>query len=396
MILNRRQALTRVAAASLVAGMPLRMAHAATPGNRNFVFVILRGAADGLSIAAPLGDPALRTQRALLADASGGEGATRLDGLFTLHPALAGVGRRFAAREALLVHALASTYRDRSHFDAQNVLETGGLVAYAEHSGWMNRLVGLLSGPEARALAVGSVVPPVLRGPSPVTSFAPSALPDAQADLLARVAMLYAGDAQLHQLLDTALATQAMAGDAAAGGPAGQRNRNGAAIGTLAARLMRPAEGADAGAHLVSIELEGWDTHNNQAGRLANQLGQLDALVEALATGLGPAWADTMLLVATEFGRTVAINGTGGTDHGTGSAALLLGGGVAGGRVIADWPGVRSADLYEGRDLRPTMALESLVSGAIAGHYALDPALVARTLYPAHVGLRPVEGLSRA
>lgn len=392
--MSRRRALASLGAAGLIAGGPVRMAHAATAGSRNFVFVILRGAADGLSIAAPVAEPALRVQRALLADAAAG--GTRLDGTFTLHPSLTAVGRRFAAGQANVLHAVASSYRDRSHFDAQNILETGGIAAYAEHVGWMNRLVGLLSGPEARALAVGAVIPPVLRGPQPVTSYAPSILPDAQSDLIDRVGRLYAGDAQLHQLFAMALSTQAMAADAGADAPAGGpgRGRNGAAIGMLAASLMRPADGGTGGAHLVSIELEGWDTHNNQQGRLAIQLGQLDALVEALATGLGPAWADTMVLVATEFGRTVAVNGTGGTDHGTGSAALLLGGGLTGGgRVLADWPGIRSQDLYEGRDLRPTMALEAVISGAVAGHYGLDPALTARTLYPAHAGLQPMRDL---
>lgn len=405
--ISRRAALTALAISGAAATFPARIAHAAvqdgTAGTRNFVFVNLRGAADGLAMLMPTGDPALRTHRAALVDgalngtdtlAGTAGAATRLDGMFTLHPALAATGRRYASGQMLAVHALASGYRDRSHFDAQNILETGGIAAYAESSGWMNRLAGVLTGEAARALAIGAVLPPVLRGPAPASSYAPSALPTANTDLIARAASLYEGDAELHGLLATALATREMAGDGAEGGPSSARN--GATLGTLAANLMRPAAGGSGqSAHLIAIDIGGWDTHNNQTGRIANQLRQLDAMIEALASGLGPAWADTMVLVATEFGRTVAANGTGGTDHGTGGAAMLIGGAVAGGRVIADWPGLAQAQLHEGRDLRPTMATEALIAGAVAAHYRRDPAEMARLLYPAHGGLRGVGGLVR-
>lgn len=397
---TRRTALAAVLAASVAAAFPARIAHAAmqdsAAGTRNFVFINLRGAADGLSLLMPVGDPALRTHRAAMLDAVATQGtAHAIDPMFALHPALTATARLFAAREALAVHAVASAYRERSHFDAQNILETGGARAYAENSGWMNRLAAALTGEEARALAIGATVPPVLRGPAAVTSYAPSALPTASSDLLARAARLYEGDAELHGLLETALATRDMAGDTGEGGP--NSARNGATLGTLAANLMRPDPARGTGsAHLVAIDIGGWDTHNGQVGRLNNLLRQLDAAIEALATDLGPAWADTMVLVATEFGRTVAVNGTGGTDHGTAGVALLLGGRVAGGRVVADWPGLSASLLHEGRDLRPTTGLEALVAGALASHYDRDPAQLARQLYPAHCNLRPVGGLTRA
>jgi uncharacterized protein (DUF1501 family) len=130
------------------------------------------------------------------------------------------------------------------------------------------------------------------------------------------------------------------------------------------------------------IETGGWDTHSGQRGRLTAQLRGLDQMVAALKTGLGADWDNTLVIVATEFGRAVAPNGTGGTDHGTASAAMLLGGAVAGGKVISDWPGLNQSALYEGRDLKPTTDLDALIASALAQHYGLDPARIASALFP--------------
>lgn len=374
-----RRSLIRTSLAATGSLLVPRMAFAAVPTDRRFVFIIQRGAADGLHMLPPLGDPGYAALRGQWTDQLAG--ATKIDGLFSLHPAMARTAQLFASKQAIGVHAVASAYRDRSHFDGQNILETGGLQAYAERSGWMNRLVAALPASDSKALAVAADVPMALRGPQPVSSYAPSRLPNADDDLLARVSQLYAGDAQLHQLWESALATRAMAGatDANVG-------QGGAEMGRIAASLMTPANGA----RLVMIETGGWDTHSGQVGRLAAQLRNLDALIGALADGLGPAWAQTMVLIATEFGRTAAINGTNGTDHGTASAALLLGGALKGGRMVGDWPGLSQAALYEGRDLKPTTAMESLVTGALAGHFGLDAEKLARILYPAQAGVKPL------
>lgn len=380
---DRRTFLGSAAAGAtlLAAGPRLAFAQAAT--DRRFVFVIQRGAADGLSTLAPVGDPDFARARGAFADeASGG---ARVGDLLALHPELREIARLHAAREALFAHAVASAYRERSHFDGQNVLETGGRAAYALRDGWMNRLLGLLPRAEARAIAVSATVPMVLRGTLEVASYAPSALPDASDDLLARVGALYEGDAALHSAWMQAMQTRAMTGDLSGG-----RGENAAATGALAARLLS----GDEGARLAVVETGGWDTHANQRGRFAFQMRGLDALVAALKSGLGEAWPHTLVLVATEFGRTVAPNGTGGTDHGTASAAMLLGGAVAGGRVIADWPGLAASALHEGRDLRPTLDLEALIAGSVAEHFRLDPFETARTLFPA-ARLRPLDGLIR-
>jgi uncharacterized protein (DUF1501 family) len=354
-------------------------------GEQRFIFIIQRGAADGLHSVVPIGDPGLRAARASLVDEMGE--AVKLDAMFALHPALKQTAELYKGGQALFVHAVASANRDRSHFDAQNILETGGSRAYAEKYGWMNRLVGLLPTDNAKAMALAQTLPAALRGPRSVTNYAPSRLPDATQDLMARVTDLYAHDAQLRGLWQAALDTRALAGNLGEG-----EGRNGTATGALAAKLMLPANGA----RLMMIETGGWDTHSAQKGRLNAGLNGLDQMIGAIKVGLGTAWANTVILVATEFGRTVAVNGTGGTDHGTASAAMLIGGAVKGGRVIADWPGLRSSDQFEGRDLKPTLALEAVIAGALAGHFALDPTQIIRTLYPSLPVFKGVEGLMRA
>ena len=346
------------------------MAFAAANTHRRFVFIIQRGAADGLAIVAPTGDPAFAGIRGEFAqDLADG---AKLGSFFTLNPVLAETAKLYAARQALFVHAVASPYRDRSHFDGQNVLETGGSAAYRLKDGWLNRLLTLLPASESKALALSSTVPMALRGPQEVSSYAPSALPTASDDLLARVGRLYENDPQLHPLWTAAMETRMTAGDLA-----GDRGQNGAQTGALAAKLL-----AGDGARIVMIETGGWDTHSGQRGRLTAQLRGLDQLLAALKTGLGAEWANTLVVVATEFGRTVAPNGTGGTDHGTASAAMLLGGAVAGGKVVADWPGLSQGELYEGRDLRPTTDLDALIGAALAQHYRLEPARAMATLFP--------------
>lgn len=143
------------------------------------------------------------------------------------------------------------------------------------------------------------------------------------------------------------------------------------------------------------IETIGWDTHSGQRGRLAAQLRNLDGIVGSLKSGLGADWTRTLVIVATEFGRTARPNGTGGTDHGQASAAMLLGGAVAGGKVLADWPGLSTGSLYEGRDLKPTTDLDALIAGALAQHYALEPSRVMSALFPEGRGTAFTQSLIR-
>ena len=358
-----------------------RMAFAKAPISKNILLVMLRGAADGLSMLAPVGDPNLEKIRpGILGDY---DGAQKANSFFAIHPAFRSVGEIYSANEALFVHAAATSYRDRSHFDGQNLLETGAATANTKRDGWLNRLIGLMPGDTPRALAIAPTVPLALRGDQPVSSYAPSALPSASANFIDRVSKLYAADEQLNGLWARALETQAMAGDDTL------RNlRDAERTGELAASLMREEDGARIG----MLELDGWDTHANQRGAFARQASALDTFLGSYRSAMGQAWSQTLVLVVTEFGRTARFNGTNGTDHGTGSAALMLGGPVSGGRVIADWPGIREQDLYQQRDLRPTIPLEGVLSGAIAEHFTLDPALTFQTLFPGRTSA-PIGGL---
>lgn len=357
--------------ATLLAAPQVLFAQAAT--ERRFIFIIQRGAADGLNTVIPYAEPAYASLRGALAiDASS---ALKLDGTFALHPALPKLRELYAAGEASFLQAVASPYRDRSHFDGQNVLETGGKAPYQLKDGWMYRLLGLLPRAGKEAIAFSPAVPLALQGAVAVATYAPSTLPEANDDLLMRVQQLYASDRQLHLLWASALEARGMAGESKGGGV---RRQDAAALGRIAASFLARADGP----RIAMIETSGWDTHSGQAARLATQLRGLDGLIGALHEGMGAAWTQTVVLVATEFGRTAAANGTGGTDHGTAAAAMVIGGAVQGGRIIADWPGLASGDLFEGRDLKPTLQLDTLIASTCAETFKLDPERAVRALFP--------------
>ena len=356
------------------------MALASVETDRRFVFIIQRGAADGLDVVRPYGDPAYQGLRGALA----GEAAqsTKLDGTFALHPALNELGKMYSGGEALFIHAVASPYRDRSHFDGQNVLETGGAQPYQVKDGWLNRLVSMMPHEKDEAIAFAPTVPMALRGPMPVTSYAPSSLPDATDDLMARVGMLYDKDPQLHTLWTDALQAKGLAeGTNAKQDPAG--------LGSLAAKFLSREDGP----RIAMIETGGWDTHAAQAPRLAAQLKALDTMIAAMRNAMGAAWKKTTVLVATEFGRTAAVNGTGGTDHGTASMAMLIGGSVKGGRVLTDWPGLATSKLYEKRDLKPTTDLRAVLKGLLADHLGADARSLETAVFPDSADVRPLQGL---
>lgn len=380
---SRRKFLGIAAAGAGAMLVSPQIAFASVATDRRFVFVIQRGAADGLNIVVPYAEPAYATLRGALAiDASS---ATRLDGTFALHPSLARTAAMYADHQALFVHAVASPYRDRSHFDGQNVLETGGASPYQMKDGWLNRLVASMPATRENAIAFAPTVPMALRGKAAVTSYAPSGLPQAPDDLLMRVSQLYGQDAQLRPLWESAMTARGLAGDAGA-------RQDPASLGKLAAGFLS----RDDGPRIAMIETGGWDTHTAQNARLANQLKALDTMLAALRDGMGSSWSKTTVVVATEFGRTAAANGTGGTDHGTGSVAMVLGGSVVGGRVLADWPGLKPGDLYEARDLKPTLSLDALIAGAASESLGLDPQRTAAALFGQSAGTQPMTGLVRA
>ena len=211
-----------------------------------------------------------------------------------------------------------------------------------------------------------------LRGSNQVSSYAPSKLAGPSDDLLQRVSALYEADPQLHGLWNEAVATRMTAGDVEAGG------QNGAAIGASRPSCCR----GESGDRVAMIETNGWDTHSGQRGRLKRSFATSTRRSSALKTGLGADWANTLVIVATEFGRTAAAqrHRRHRSRPGVGRDAARRRGRRRQG--IADWPGLSNGALYEGRDLKPTTDLDALIAGALAQHYGLEPGASWRTLFP--------------
>jgi uncharacterized protein (DUF1501 family) len=367
------------------------VALAAAPTDQRFVFVILRGAMDGLTAVPPLFDASYASARKALAMTNAE--CLPLDGQFGLHPALAHLHQLYSDKQALIIHAVASPYRERSHFDAQDVLENGTSQAHAAQNGWLGRALAQMHA--MQAIAMSQNIPLALRGADSVSSWSPSTLPETENDLLQRLGDLYQSDTILAPALHEALAADAIADDAMEGsmtkGKTG-RGKNFPALAKAAGSFLA----APNGPRLAMLEIGGWDTHAGQGtvkGRLANNLQQLDNGLAALQAALGAAWSKTTVLCATEFGRTVAANGTGGTDHGTGGAAFLLGGAVAGGRVMTDWPGLASNQLYQNRDLRPTTDIRAVIKAIFAQQFGIDSSTLANTIFPDSRTVRALDNI---
>lgn len=390
------------AGASLFGGAFIPRAGIAQGRDPRFLTVILRGALDGLSAVPPIGDPAYASQRGRLA-----LGAAKLlptdSGFFGFNPRLARLHALFARGEALVIHASATPYRERSHFDGQDVLESG-YERPGARDGWMNRAIQALPPAERlpppaapRGLAIAPTAPLIMRGAAPVFSWAPQFTLSADEDTVRRILAVY--DAR-----DPALAAALRAGaqlDSEAdarpmrgrGGPEAA-GRFAELAGFAASRLARPD-----GPRLAVLGVDGWDTHAMQGpvqGRLGELLARLDEGIGALAEGLRPVWPDTAVLLVTEFGRTVRVNGTDGTDHGQGTTAFLLGGAVRGGRVLADWPGLGDAALWQGRDLRATTDLRAAIKGVLAAQFGIPERVLAERVFPGSARVAPLEGLIRA
>lgn len=378
-----------------------------------FLTIVLRGALDGLAAVAPVGDPdwvKLRGDRALVLD--GKTPALPLDSFFALNAAMPNLHRLFKAEQATIIHAAATPYRERSHFDGQDVLESGLPSPGKSDSGWLNRALGGLEAEarvnikDRRAFAVGPVTPLVVRGSAPVLSWTPQRILPASDDTMMRLLDLYRHtDPALARSIEGRMGLASMAREGgldtmsptegnrpvAGGFPAQVRAYFAEAAGTAAKFLARPD-----GPRIGALAFNGWDTHVDEGaaeGRLATLLGALDGALAAIETAMGPAWRDTVVTVVTEFGRTARINGTNGTDHGTGTIAILAGGALKGGRVIADWPGLKPGDLHEGRDLKPTIDLRAAMKGLLQDHLRMDPKVLASSVFPDSAQIDPLRGL---
>ncbi|GFE79035.1 hypothetical protein GCM10011487_10350 [Steroidobacter agaridevorans] len=395
--MNRRTFVISSAFGGLATLLP-RIPFASTKTDARFVLVILRGALDGLAAVPAYGDGNYASKRGALAITAPTQ---KLDGMFALHPSMTHLYRRYREKELIVFHAVASPYRERSHFDGQDLLESGTVELKGARDGWLNRALAGMPASKGRttdqiAVALAQNIPLVLRGDAAVNSWAPSRLPDTDADTLQRIADLYSTDEYFATRLQSALAADGIAGDGMAAMGGGKRDPlNGFnAVTSAAGKFLAAADGP----RVAVIEVGGWDTHANQGaeqGQLANRLRSLDQGLETLRTSLGAAWTETAMLVVTEFGRTVAVNGTRGTDHGTATCAFLSGGAISGGRVIADWPGLRNGDLYQQRDLKPTLDLRSVFKGVLGAHLGVSDSMLETKVFPNSVGADALDSLIR-
>ena len=412
--LSRRQML-RGSAASLALWSFLPKAAIAGTRDPRLLTIVLRGGLDGLSLAAPVGDPdyvRLRQHIAMLA--TGDKSGLPLDGFFALNPNMPFLHGLYTQKQAVIAHAIHTPYRERSHFDGQDLLESGSASTRLD-DGWMNRaLTGLSDAGKVspKGLAMDAVVPLVMRGKAPVLSWIPKVYNTPLRDsTVARLMDLYgqtdpilakafAQGMDINRVAEAAALSAAakqpapVAGQPAA--PAAPRPfRDFTDAAEAAARFLSASDGPRIGA----LSYNGWDTHANEGviqGQLGNRLAGLDLALKTLHEGMGDAWKDTVVVVVTEFGRTARVNGTDGTDHGMATTAMVLGGGVKGGRMIADWPGLGDANLYEKRDLKPTLDLRGLLKGVLRDHLGIPDGALASTVFPDSTGVKAFADLISA
>lgn len=384
MRLDRRGFLALGASVAACSALPGFAIAASANSDTRLLVVLLRGGMDGLHALPPVGDPAYAGLRGVFATGRGQREPHRLDSDFSLHGRLDFMSQLHARKQLLPVVAIAPPYRERSHFQAQDCVENG-TAGTGTSTGWMNRCIGAVPG--SRGIAIAAVMPLVMRGGADASSWSPPLKQDVDPILWQRLQLLYAADPVL-----AAKFRQLDGGEAIEGGSAGPgRTMRLQQSMEAAARFMSAAHGP----RLGFVEDAGWDTHGNQIGILDRKFAELDASLKAFHDGARTIWGNTVVAIVTEFGRTAAINGTSGTDHGTGGVAFLAGGGVHGGRIAGDWPGIGKAQLNEGRDLRATTDMRSLFKGILRDHMGIEDAALARHVFPDSQAIAPMTGLLR-
>ena len=388
MALTRRTLLHGLGATTTLFGLAPHWAQAEALGNKRVLLLILRGGLDGLAAVPAHGDRDYVRARGEMAIRD----AIDLDGQFGLHPSLAPLKPWFREGSLGILHAAALNYRERSHFDAQNVLESGGSRPFAVQTGWLNRAVAAMGGDPSPPMAMTRTIPLVLRGKAPVTSADPMRDWVPAESLVAQIAEMYATDPELGEALGRALETQTML-ETHRGESRGRKDRDAL---RQSAKIIGNLLGTEDGPRIAVAEAGGWDTHAQQAGSLDRGLSGLADAMVGLREGMGSAWKDTAIVVVTEFGRTVHANGTGGTDHGPAGAAFVAGGAVRGGKVLGDWPGLSAKNLHQGRDLKPTTDLRALFKGLLVGHLGLDRAVVEDTVFRGTTDIEPLTRLFTA
>ena len=346
--------------AVFLAGSPISRSLAGPAEKRNLIVVMLRGGMDGLSAVPYIGDDQLAAARPDILVRQ----PASLDGNFGLHPALRHFGQLWQENKAAVVHAASIPYSGRSHFEGQNLMESGGHTPYADATGWLGRGMGQanLSG-----LSLSLPMPLILRGEQAQDNFFPAALKLPDNLLLDRLAESYQEEPLL---ADTLQAIQTRPLSMMGGGRASERREPAALARVAGARLADPD-----GPSVAVFDIGGFDTHSAQGGDTgehANQLRDFDQVIKALHQSLGAALDQTLIVSLTEFGRTLSQNGGSGTEHGYGTAVLLAGGLLKKAQVLTDWPGLSKAQLFEGRDLQASIDARAVYAAAMASCFGVS------------------------
>ncbi len=369
---------------------------AAIPGDNRLVVIILRGAMDGLDVVRPVGDADFSAYRLTLSKAGN---PSDLDGYFALNEHLSALAPMWAKGELAFAHAVSTPYRDkRSHFDGQDLLEAGtgmDVGVGAARDGWLNRMLSSVPDMTAKtAFSVGREDMILLSGDNPVSSWSPNARLDLSTQGKRLLQWLYHGDPLFQEAGNTATELAELldmgnvngVGDGVGdGGMSGAMMRSMMSAGKAArakALARFAGERLNEETRIAAFSIGGWDTHQKQAGGIKRALGELGDAVVTLKATLGANWGKTAVLAMTEFGRTARENGSGGTDHGTGGVMLMAGGAVRGGKIYGDWPGLGESDLYDNRDLMPTMDVRAFAAHAMQGLFSLGNGVLESAIFP--------------
>lgn len=395
-MLTRRQFLANTAIGAATLMIWPKLTFAATGSDTRFLFVLLRGGLDGLESVPPYGDPGYQAIRGALAlSPAAANPAHRLDNVFALHPSFDYAAQLYAQGQFMPVVAAAPPYWGRSHFQAQDCVENGTAKPDGAQTGWLNRCITCMPG--VGGLACAAVMPLTMRGTAKVETWSLPLPTEVNPILLQRLQPLYAADTRLAAPFARAVAQQGgssvpepgvdmMTG----GGKPGRKRAGGLPVMMGAAGgFMGKADGP----RIAFVEDDGWDTHANEAAIVTRKIGELDAGLKAFHQSIGPMWGRTIVVVATEFGRTAHINGTGGTDHGTGGSMFLAGGALHGGRVAGQWPGIGSGELYQDRDVHATTDFRSVFKGVLAAHLDVAEPLLESRVFPGSRAAEPLGGL---
>lgn len=396
-MLTRRQFLanTAIGAASLLVWPKLTLA--ATGSDTRFLFVLLRGGLDGLESVPPYGDPGYAAIRGALAlSPSAVKPAHKLDNVFALHPSFDYAAQLYAQGQFMPVVATAPPYWGRSHFQAQNCVENGTAKPDGVQTGWLNRCIACMPGVDG--LACAAVMPLTMRGNAKVETWSPPLPVEVNPILLQRLQPLYAADVRLAAPFARAVAQQigSLAPESgAAMAPAGMgkpRKQQMAGLPVMMAAAGGFMGKAD-GPRVAFVEDDGWDTHANEAAIVTRKIAELDAGLKAFHQSIGAMWGRTVVIVATEFGRTAHVNGTGGTDHGTGGSMFLAGGALRGGHVAGNWPGIGSGELYQNRDVHATTDFRAVFKGVLMAHLGVSESLSESRIFPGSETVEPLGNL---